>query len=83
MNDNPDPRAPATRTHLTQHHPAVPVGRIGVLLVNLGTPEGTDFRSMRAYLKEFLSDKRVIENGLAKSNTPFGEGKRFGDGTLR
>jgi ferrochelatase len=37
-------------------------GRIGVLLVNLGTPDATDFRSMRRYLKEFLSDKRVIED---------------------
>ena len=36
-------------------------GNIGVLLVNLGTPDGTDFRSMRRYLKEFLSDPRVIE----------------------
>jgi len=32
-----------------------------VLLINLGTPQGTDYRSMRRYLKEFLSDKRVIE----------------------
>ena len=38
-----------------------PGGRIGVLLVNLGTPEGTDYRSMRRYLREFLSDRRVIE----------------------
>ena len=36
-------------------------GRIGVLIVNLGTPEATDFLSMRRYLKEFLSDPRVIE----------------------
>lgn len=36
-------------------------GRIGVLLINLGTPEGTDYRSMRRYLSEFLSDPRVIE----------------------
>jgi ferrochelatase len=35
--------------------------RVGVLLVNLGTPEGTDYWSMRRYLKEFLSDRRVIE----------------------
>lgn len=42
--------------------PSVGAGRIGVLIVNLGTPEATDFRSMRRYLKEFLSDKRVIEN---------------------
>ena len=43
------------------NHPAVRSGRIGVLIVNLGTPEGTDYWSMRRYLKEFLSDKRVIE----------------------
>lgn len=36
-------------------------GKIGVLLVNLGTPEATDYGSMRRYLKEFLSDRRVIE----------------------
>jgi ferrochelatase len=36
-------------------------GRIGVLLVNLGTPDGTDFSSMRRYLREFLTDRRVIE----------------------
>ncbi|CAI3949290.1 Protoheme ferro-lyase (ferrochelatase) (HemH) (PDB:1AK1) [Commensalibacter communis] len=35
--------------------------KIGVLLVNLGTPEGTDYWSIRRYLSEFLSDKRVIE----------------------
>jgi protoporphyrin/coproporphyrin ferrochelatase len=41
----------------------VPVagGRIGVLLVNLGTPAATDYWSMRRYLNEFLSDRRVIE----------------------
>ena len=42
-------------------HPPVRAGRIGVLLMNLGTPEATDYWSMRAYLKEFLSDRRVIE----------------------
>ena len=36
-------------------------GKIGVLLVNLGTPDATDYWSMRRYLKEFLSDRRVIE----------------------
>jgi ferrochelatase len=36
-------------------------GRVGVLLVNLGTPDATDYWSMRRYLKEFLSDRRVIE----------------------
>ena len=42
-------------------HPPVKSGRTGVLLVNLGTPDGTDYRSMRRYLAEFLSDRRVIE----------------------
>lgn len=42
-------------------HPPVRSGKIGVLLVNLGTPEGTSYWPMRAYLKEFLSDPRVIE----------------------
>ncbi len=42
-------------------HPKIRGGRIGVLLLNLGTPEGTSYRPMRAYLKEFLSDRRVIE----------------------
>ncbi|HEU4987683.1 MAG TPA: ferrochelatase, partial [Rhizobiaceae bacterium] len=42
-------------------HPQVKVGKVGVLLVNLGTPEGTDYAPMRRYLKEFLSDRRVIE----------------------
>ncbi|MEM9359909.1 MAG: ferrochelatase [Pseudomonadota bacterium] len=42
-------------------HPRVSFGRVGVLLVNLGTPDGTDYWSMRRYLAEFLTDRRVIE----------------------
>jgi ferrochelatase len=42
-------------------HPLVRAGRIGVLLVNLGTPDGTGYWPMRRYLSEFLSDRRVIE----------------------
>lgn len=42
-------------------HPSVRAGRIGVLLVNLGTPEATGYWPMRRYLSEFLSDRRVIE----------------------
>jgi ferrochelatase len=42
-------------------HPPARSGRIGVLLMNLGTPDATDYWSMRRYLKEFLSDRRVIE----------------------
>jgi ferrochelatase len=41
-------------------------GRIGVLLVNLGTPDATDYWSMRRYLGEFLSDRRVIEENRLK-----------------
>jgi len=46
---------------LPPDHSKVQYGRIGVLLMNLGTPEGTGYWPMRAYLKEFLSDRRVIE----------------------
>ena len=43
-------------------HPSHPGrGKTGLLLVNLGTPDGTDKTSMRRYLKQFLSDRRVIE----------------------
>jgi protoporphyrin/coproporphyrin ferrochelatase len=48
-------------THLPPGHPPVAPRRVGVLLLNLGTPEGTDYWPMRRYLKEFLSDPRVIE----------------------
>lgn len=42
-------------------HPAVKLGRVGVLLVNLGTPDSTDVPDVRRYLAQFLSDRRVIE----------------------
>ena len=42
-------------------HPPVKVGRIGVLLVNLGSPDAPDVPSVKRFLGEFLSDKRVIE----------------------
>jgi ferrochelatase len=48
-------------SHLPAEHPKVNFGKVGVLLVNLGTPDGTDYKSMRRYLQEFLTDKRVIE----------------------
>jgi ferrochelatase len=47
--------------HRSKDHPDLAVGRIGVLLVNLGTPDATDAVSVRRYLREFLSDPRVIE----------------------
>ena len=47
--------------HPSATDPKVAHGRLGVLLINLGTPDGTDYRSMRRYLGEFLSDRRVVE----------------------
>ena len=43
------------------NHPPVPQSRTGILLANLGTPDNYDYWSMRRYLNEFLSDKRVID----------------------
>jgi ferrochelatase len=57
---------PHVPSHRPPGHPAVPPRRVGVLLVNLGTPDATDYRSMRRYLKEFLSDRRVIEENRLK-----------------
>jgi ferrochelatase len=59
--ENEDRARQMRQIRLPSDHPKVKAGKIGVLLVNLGTPDGTDFRSMRRYLREFLSDKRVIE----------------------
>ncbi len=42
-------------------HPPIASGKTGLLLVNLGTPEATNIGAVRRYLKEFLSDQRVIE----------------------
>lgn len=47
--------------HAPDGHPPVAKARIGVLLANLGTPDGHDYWSMRRYLSEFLSDRRVID----------------------
>jgi ferrochelatase len=50
-----------SRTHRPADHPPVRSGSVGVLIVNLGTPDATDAKSVRRYLREFLRDKRVIE----------------------
>ena len=42
-------------------HPPVNYGKTGVLIINLGTPDSTSWLDIRKYLKEFLSDRRVIE----------------------
>ena len=46
---------------MNKDHPEVKFGKTGVLLINLGTPDSTSWWDIRKYLKEFLSDKRVIE----------------------
>ena len=46
---------------IEKNHPPIKFGKTGVLLVNLGTPDSTSWFDIRKYLKEFLSDKRVIE----------------------
>src|SRR6516164_5706337 len=52
---------PEQATHRPADHPRVVSGAVGVLLVNLGTPDATDAASVRRYLREFLHDRRVIE----------------------
>jgi len=47
--------------HAPIDHPQTANGKVGVLLINLGTPDGYDKKNMPRYLREFLSDKRVIE----------------------
>ena len=47
--------------HAPADHPPVREAKIGVLVANLGTPDGYDYWSMRRYLNQFLSDRRVID----------------------
>ncbi len=46
---------------MDKDHPKVKFGKTGVLIINLGTPDSTSWWDIRKYLKEFLSDRRVIE----------------------
>ena len=46
---------------MIQDHPDIKFGKTGVLIINLGTPDSTSWWDIRKYLKEFLSDRRVIE----------------------
>jgi len=68
-------------------HPPVPRAKIGLLIANLGTPDATDYWSMRRYLKEFLSDRRVIDinrliwwpllNLVILTKRPFSSGEAY------
>lgn len=76
-----------TASELPSGHPVTQIGRIGILLINLGTPESTDYWAVRRYLKEFLSDPRVIEtnrfvwwivlNGVVLSARPQRSGRNY------
>lgn len=57
----PDRPGEGRLAHAPADHPPVRPERIGVILANLGTPDATDYWSMRRYLNEFLSDRRVID----------------------
>ena len=46
---------------IEKNHPSIKYGKTGVLIINLGTPDSTKWSDIRKYLKEFLSDRRVIE----------------------
>ena len=46
---------------MKEDHPKINFGKTGVLVINLGTPDSTSWFDIRKYLKEFLSDRRVIE----------------------
>ncbi len=58
---NTEVRPAVCPMHAQADHPAVEPARVGILIANLGTPDGTDYWSMRRYLGEFLSDKRVVD----------------------
>jgi ferrochelatase len=61
MTDTMDRPGTGRLAHAPKDHPPQPRRRIGVLIANLGTPDGHDYWSMRRYLNEFLSDRRVID----------------------
>ncbi|MEM9716912.1 MAG: ferrochelatase, partial [Pseudomonadota bacterium] len=79
---------PADRlTHAPADHPRVRQAKIGVVIANLGTPDATDYWSMRRYLNEFLSDRRVIDYSpwlwqpllqlIILSKRPFSSGEAY------
>ncbi len=73
--------------HAPADHPALPRPRVGILIANLGTPDGHDYWSMRRYLNEFLSDKRVVDipnwkwqpllQGIILTRRPFTSGANY------
>lgn len=78
---------PSRPEHAALDHPKVPHQKIGVLVANLGTPDNYDYWSMRRYLNEFLSDRRVIDYSpwlwqpllqlIILTKRPFTSGKNY------
>lgn len=74
-------------SHAPASHPNLKPDRIGILIANLGTPDNYDYWSMRRYLNEFLSDRRVIDIPAWKwqpllqlvilSKRPFSSGRNY------
>src|SRR3989337_3122526 len=88
MNESAPTKNFAARREAAEAAPAPRgAGRTGVLLINLGTPDATSYWPMRRYLKEFLSDRRVIEtnrvlwwlilNGIVLVKRPFASGAKY------
>ncbi len=77
----------APQTNRPHDHVALPNEKIGVLIANLGTPDATDYWSMRRYLNEFLSDQRVIDypawrwqpllQAIILTKRPFSSGRAY------
>ncbi|MBJ3761576.1 ferrochelatase [Maribius pontilimi] len=80
-------KAAVCPVHASADHPKIPPAKIGVLLANLGTPDGYDYWNMRRYLNEFLSDKRVVDysawiwqpllQGIILTKRPFSSGAAY------
>ncbi len=80
-------KSPRAKDFAARREAAGRAGRIGVLLINLGTPDATTYWPMRRYLKEFLSDRRVIEtnrvlwwlilNFVVLVKRPFASGAKY------
>ncbi len=80
-------KSAARPTHAADDHPKLPPARVGILLANLGTPDNHDYWSMRRYLNEFLSDRRVIDYSpwiwqpllqlIILSKRPFSSGEAY------
>lgn len=87
MKDAVQPLTGNRLAHAPADHPSVAPSRVGILVANLGTPDGYDYWSMRRYLSEFLSDRRVIDYAPWKwqpllqlvilSKRPFTSGRNY------